>query len=168
MVLIKLFELTAEEFKNLYNLYFEAIRNYIYYRSGNKDLASDICQETFIKVWKKRTEINKENIKALLYKISRDEFVSWIRKEKSKKEYAEQSFKFQIEENNDDQKREVRKLKFEKLLKEMSEKQRVVLLMSKREGLTNKEISNYLEISLKAVEKRMTQALKFLKENINE
>ena len=35
-------------------------------------------------------------------------------------------------------------------------------------GLTNKEISNYLEISLKAVEKRMTQAIKFLKENINE
>ncbi len=50
----------------------------------------------------------------------------------------------------------------------MPEKQRVVLLMSKREGLTNKEISNYLEISLKAVEKRMTKALKFLKENINE
>ena len=104
----------------------------------------------------------------MLYKISRDEFVSWIRKEKLKKEYAEQSFKFQIEENNDNQNREIRKLKFEKLLKKMSEKQRVVLLMSKREGLTNKEISNYLEISLKAVEKRMTQALKFLKENINE
>ncbi len=50
----------------------------------------------------------------------------------------------------------------------MSEKQRAVILMSKREGLTNKEISNYLDISLKAVEKRMTQAIKFLKENINE
>ena len=160
--------MTAEEFKNLYNHYFESIRNYIFYLSGNKDLANDISQETFIKVWKKRSEIKKENIKALLYKISRDEFVSWIRKEKIKKEYVEQSFKFQIEENNDDQKKEVRKLKFEKLLKKMSEKQRVVLLMSKREGLTNKEISNYLEISLKAVEKRMTQALKFLKENINE
>ena len=160
--------MTAEEFKNLYNHYFDSIRNYIYYRSGNKDLASDICQETFIKVWKKRTEINKENIKALLYKISRDEFVSWIRKEKLKKVYAEQSFKFEIEENNDDLHKKIRKLKFEKLLKKMPEKQRVVILMSKREGLTNKEISNYLEISLKAVEKRMTKALNFLKENINE
>jgi len=160
--------LTAEEFKNLYNHYFESIRNYVFYRSGNKDLASDISQETFIKVWKKRSEINKENIKALLYKISRDEFVSWIRKEKLNKQYVQQLSKFETEDNNDDENKKTRKLKFEKLLKKMSEKQRVVLLMSKREGLTNKEISNYLEISLKAVEKRMTQALKFLKENINE
>ncbi len=160
--------MTAEEFKNLYNHYFESIRNYIFYRSGNKDLASDISQETFIKVWKKRSEINKENIKALLYKISRDEFVSWIRKEKLNKQYVQQLSKFETEDNNDDENKKIRKLKFEKLLKKMSEKQRVVLLMSKREGLTNKEISNYLEISLKSVEKRMTQALKFLKENINE
>ena len=160
--------MTAEEFKNLYNHYFESIRNYVFYRSGNKDLASDISQETFIKVWKKRSEINKENIKALLYKISRDEFVSWIRKEKLNKQYVQQLSKFETEDNNDDENKKTRKLKFEKLLKKMSEKQRVVLLMSKREGLTNKEISNYLEISLKSVEKRMTQALKFLKENINE
>ena len=160
--------MTAEEFKNLYNHYFDSIRNYIYYRSGNKDLASDVSQETFIKVWKKRSEIKNKNIKALLYKISRDEFVSWIRKEKLKKEYTEKSFKFEIEQNNDDLHKKIRKLKFEKLLKKMPEKQRVVILMSKREGLTNKEISNYLEISLKAVEKRMTKALNFLKENINE
>ena len=160
--------MTAEEFKNLYNHYFESIRNYIFYRSGNKDLASDISQETFIKVWKKRSEIKKENIKALLYKISRDEFISWIRKEKFNKQYAEQSSKFETEDNNDDQNKEIRKSKFEKLLKKMSEKQRAVILMSKREGLTNKEISNYLDISLKAVEKRMTQAIKFLKENIYE
>ena len=160
--------MTVEEFKNLYNQYFESIRNYIFYRSGNKDLATDISQETFIKVWKKRTEIKKENIKALLYKISRDEFISYIRKEKFKRQYVEDSLKFKIENNNDNQDEEIRKSKFEKLLKKMSEKQRAVILMSKREGLTNKEISNYLDISLKAVEKRMTQAIKFLKENINE
>jgi len=160
--------LTVEEFKTLYDIYFESIRNYIYYRSGKKDLASDISQETFIKVWKKRTEIKKENIKALLYKIARDEFISYVRKEKCERQYVEESFNFEIENNNDKQDEEIRKLKFENLLKKMSEKQRAVILMSKREGLTNKEISNYLEISLKAVEKRMTQAIKFLKKNINE
>ena len=160
--------MTVEEFKNLYNQYFESIRNYIYYRSGNKDLANDISQETFIKVWKKRTEINKEKIKALLYKIAGDEFINYLRKEKLKRQYVEDSLKFKIENNNDNQDEEIRKSKFEKLLKKMSEKQRAVILMSKREGLTNKEISNYLDISLKAVEKRMTQAIKFLKKNINE
>ena len=160
--------MTAKEFKNLYDLYFESIRNYIYYRSGNKDLANDISQETFIKVWKKRTEINKEKIKALLYKIAGDEFINYVRKEKLKRQYVEDSLKFKIENNNDNQDEEIRKIKFEKHLKKMSVKKRAVILMSKREGLTNKEISNYLEISLKAVEKRMTQAIKFLKENINE
>ena len=104
----------------------------------------------------------------MLYKIAGDEFINYVRKEKFKRKHIEESLKFKIENSNDNQDEEIRKLKFEKLLKKMSEKQRVVILMSKREGLTNKEISNYLEISLKAVEKRMTQAIKFLKENINE
>ncbi len=104
--------MTVEEFKNLYNQYFESIRNYIYYRSGNKDLANDISQETFIKVWKKRTEINKEKIKALLYKIAGDEFINYLRKEKLKRQYFEKYLKFKIENNNDNQDEEIRKSKF--------------------------------------------------------
>jgi RNA polymerase sigma-70 factor (ECF subfamily) len=45
----------------------------------------------------------------------------------------------------------------------MPENQRVVFLMSRMEDLTYREIAERLELSIKAVEKRMSLALKLLK-----
>ena len=71
--MIKLFELTAEEFKNLYNLYFEAIRNYIYYRSKNytleKSLSLGIAMGIMHVKSKKNAKINFKSIKNIINKI---------------------------------------------------------------------------------------------------
>ena len=48
----------------------------------------------------------------------------------------------------------------------MPEKQRTVFLMSRVEDLKYKEIAERLDLSQKAVEKRMSLALAFLKEKI--
>jgi RNA polymerase sigma-70 factor (ECF subfamily) len=48
----------------------------------------------------------------------------------------------------------------------MKEKQRVVFLMSRYDGLKYKEIADHLDISVKAVEKRMNQALDHLKKHL--
>ena len=69
-------------------------------------------------------------------------------------------------EYNDDQISEERRNKFNLALSKLNEKQRSVLLMKKIDGYTNKEIAVYLNISIKAVEKRMTQAIKNLKNQI--
>jgi RNA polymerase sigma-70 factor (ECF subfamily) len=68
--------LTKGEFKHIYDKYFDIIRNYLYYRSGNLELANDITQETFIKVWEKQFDYEEGKIKSLLYKIAGDNFVS--------------------------------------------------------------------------------------------
>ena len=50
-----------------------------------------------------------------------------------------------------------------KTLEEMPENYRVVFLMSRTEELKNSEIANLLGLSVKAVEKRMSKALRLLK-----
>lgn len=154
----------SEEFKSLYDKYFDSIRRYIYYRSGDKELSKDLAQETFMQIWKKKFKITDEGLKNLIYKIANQMFLNFI-KQKKNNENLLKNINFNVE-YNDDQISEERRNKFNLALSNLNEKQRSVLLMKKIDGYTNKEIAVYLNISIKAVEKRMTQAIKNLKNQI--
>ena len=161
--------MTAEAFKTIYDLYFDAIRSYVYYRSGNQQLSDDIAQDAFIKIWEKRNLLELENIKSLLYKIAGDAYKSHLRHQIIKRNYADQVFILQTSESDTgDENMQEMKNRFEKVLSKLNEKQRSVLLMNKMDGLTYKEIADRLELSVKAVEKRMHVAYKTLKTNLNE
>jgi|TARA_B100001093_G_scaffold181103_2_gene173908 RNA polymerase sigma-70 factor (ECF subfamily) len=156
--------LGSEEFKSLYDKYFDSIRRYIYYRSGDKELSNDLAQDTFMQIWKKKFKITDEGLKNLIYKIANQMFLNFI-KQKKNNENLLKNINFNVE-YNDDQISEERRNKFNLALSNLNEKQRSVLLMKKIDGYTNKEIAVYLNISIKAVEKRMTQAIKNLKNQI--
>ncbi|UCH13169.1 MAG: RNA polymerase sigma-70 factor, partial [Bacteroidales bacterium] len=60
------------------------------------------------------------------------------------------------------------KANYVKALSELSEKQRTVFLMARMEGLKYREIAERLNISIKAVEKRMSITLAYLKKALQE
>ena len=157
--------MTQEGFKNIFDGHFDSVRNYVYYRSGDPELATDIAQETFMKVWEKQLHTGSNHITALLFKIAGDLFVSCYRKQKVALNFKlnvkpevtggispEDQMRFQ--ELND---------RYNKALNELPEKQRIVFLMSRLDGLKYHEIAEKLGLSVKAVEKRMKNALAFLK-----
>jgi len=156
--------LKESEFKNLYDKYFDSIRRYIYYRCSDEALATDVAQDCFLKLWKKKDFLHQKNIKALLYKMATDEFINHWRRGKRKIEFAKEHFEVksaegEIETEDLTKYRE----KMQLILSGLGEKQRSVFLMNKMDGLTISEIANYLGLSIKAVEKRMTQAWKYIK-----
>jgi RNA polymerase sigma-70 factor (ECF subfamily) len=160
--------LTAKDFKMIYDTHFDDLRRYLIYRSGDQDLSGDIAQNVFMKVWTKKIEIASGNIKSLLFKMATDEFISHIRRKKVEKEYTESIDLRLIREpdNNDDLLE--KKVLFQKALNQLPEKQKTALLMNKMQGLTYKEIAEVLNLSQKAIEKRIGLALKALKQNLNQ
>jgi len=160
---LNLFFLTNSEFKHIYKQYGKTVRNYIYYRSGDEDIANDITQDTFIKLWKKKIQYDPDTIKGLLFKIASGSFLDHVRKEKFKTENIEH-LKFQLKETiNSDEDNEHYRLKCETALKVLTKKERTVFLMNRMEGMIYMEIAEYLDISVKTVEKRMSNAIKKLK-----
>ena len=160
--------MTAKDFKMIYDTHFDDLRRYLIFRSGDQDLSVDIAQNVFMKVWTKKIEIASGNIKSLLFKMATDEFISHIRRKKVEKEYIE-SVKFRLirePDNNDDLLE--KKVLFQKALNQLPEKQKTALLMNKMQGLTYKEIAEVLNLSQKAIEKRIGLALKALKQNLNQ
>jgi RNA polymerase sigma-70 factor (ECF subfamily) len=160
--------LTQEEFKNLFEMHFAGIRNYVFYRSGNTEVATDIAQEVFLKIWEKQNSIQPENVKGLLYKIAGDLFVSYYRKEKRSFDFFSH-FVYDHEDQSPEEIMAFEQLKgnYHKALEKLPEKQSTVFLMSRAENLKYAEIAEMLGISVKAVEKRMKSALNHLRIFLN-
>jgi RNA polymerase sigma-70 factor (family 1) len=161
--------LTRAEFKELFDSHFDAVRNYIWYRSGNPELASDVAQEAFLKLWEKRPYADKTRLKSLLFKMAGDIFISHYRKKS-----AELKFKMNttngFEQLTPEEVLHYTELKknYEKALAGMPENNRVVFLMNRMDNMKYKEIAEAIGIGVKAVEKRMSQALRFLKQEIKD
>ena len=159
--------MTREEFKNIFDNHFDGVRNYIYYRAGDRDLATDVAQETFLKLWEKVDEFETSNIKALLYKISGDILITNLRKHKVVKNYKARVISDELSESPADilHYKELMK-NYENALESLPEKQRTVFLLSRMDGLKYYEIADNVGISIKAVEKRMKNALEYLRKAV--
>ena len=159
--------MTEKEFKYCYDEFFDAIRSYIYYRSGDEELSSDLAQEVFLRLFEKDFEFIESKTKNLLYSIANQAFLMHLRRRKISDKHL-QSIEFRYETEDPQQQLQYTELKneYEKTLVEMPEGQRVVFLMSRLEELTYREIAERLDISVKAVEKRMSLALKELRNKL--
>ena len=161
--------MTREEFKNIFNTHFTDVRNYLYYRSGDQDLATDVAQETFIRLWEKNSEIVVDNLKALLYKIAGDILITQLRKRNVIMRYKARVVEEPFSESPHDLMRYNELVKnYEKALENLPEKQRTVFLLSRMDGMKYFEIAENLGLSVKAVEKRMKNALHFLRNAIGD
>ncbi len=151
----------------MFDKHFDAVRNYIWYRSGNPELASDVAQETFLKLWEKRPYSDKTKLKGLLFKMAGDIFVSTYRKQMTELRFKT-SLERRFESITPEETLNHNELKkrYETALNKMPENQRVVFLMNRMDKMKYREIAEVTGIGIKAVEKRMSQALKLLKQEI--
>lgn len=160
--------LNKAEFRQLFDRYFDTIRSFIFYRCGDAVSASDMAQDVFMKIWEKREQLSNDNLKSLLYKMANDLVISNYRKDTSRLDF-EQS----MSPEKDSPQSPEEELAFEELassyakaLEKMPETQRVVFLMSRNDEFKYSEIAACLDISVKAVEKRMSAALQFLRSKL--
>lgn len=148
----------------MFENHFANVRNFVFYRSGNADVATDIAQETFLKIWEKQDSIQPEKVKGLLFKIAGDLYISHYRKEKRSFNFFN-NYIFNNESQSPEEEMAFDQLKenYAKALEKMNEKQRTVFLLSRAENLKYTEIAELLGVSVKAVEKRMKLALEHLR-----
>jgi RNA polymerase sigma-70 factor (ECF subfamily) len=161
--------LNKEEFKLLFDNYFDSVRSYLVYRGAEKEQASDLAQDVFLKIWEKQMDIDIKTALRLLYKMARDMFISQYRRET-----LEMNYKASLDFDSADFSPEDH-LRYKELfsnytiaLAALSEKHRTVFLMSRMEGLKYHEIADRLQLSVKAVEKRMSIALAYIKQALHE
>ena len=152
-------------FQRLFMAYSKSLHNYIYYKSSNAALAEDIMQEAFLRLWKKCKQVHYDKAKSYLFTVANNLFLDEVKHQKV-------SLKFQLlrpprESTNIDAQFLLEEQEFyerlEGAIAKLPEAQRIVFLMNRIEKMKYKDIAELLDISVKAVEKRMSTALKTLR-----
>lgn len=159
-------------FKIVIEIYYNETYWYAKSLSRDEDLAKDLVQESFFKLWKKRDSVKEGTIiKGWLYMSVRNNFLDHVKKYKKETclfetTYAETLDHLIAREYEEDLKRKVEIV--EKEIEQLPNKCNQVFRLSKKEGLTNIEISEHLGISIKTVEGHLNKALKILREKLKE
>ncbi len=156
-------------FESVYNEHIESVRNYVYYKGGDLDQAEDIAQESFLKAWQNCKDVIFGKAKNYIITVAKRLLLNHFRDTK-----VELKFINQVGDKVNKQTPEYLsieeefKAKLEGAISNLNEKQREVFLMNRIDKMTFSEIAQTLDISVKAVEKRMSVALKTLKEEVQE
>ncbi|MEM8906840.1 MAG: RNA polymerase sigma-70 factor [Bacteroidota bacterium] len=154
-------------FRSLYDQYSDALRNFVYYRSGDNGFAEDVAQESFLRLWKNCVNVPYEKAKSFLYTVAHNLIL-----DRAKHHQVELKFRALPKQTTDTQHPEFLleeqefKAKLEQAINALPENQRVVFLMNRIDKMKYREIAQTLGLSQKAVEKRMHKALLFLRTTI--
>lgn len=154
-------------FKRIFDQFYDGVRNYIYYKTSDIDLAEDIVQDVFLKVWDKRHEVEEETVKSLLFVMAGNMIKNYYKHRQVTFHFANSSNREEHAEAADfDIQQKEFEIKLQQVLSSMPENSRVVFLMNRMDNLTYNDIAQRLGLSVKAVEKRMHEALRILKDQI--
>ncbi|WP_370227608.1 RNA polymerase sigma factor [Mesoflavibacter sp.] len=157
--------------QNLFKVFFKKhsknLHDFLYYKFGERLNPQDKVQDAFIKLWENCKKVPPNKAKSYVYTIANNLMLNEaahqkvvLKHQKNKpKEHSNESPEFLMEEN------QYRK-KLENAIANLTEAERVAFLMNRTEGKRFKEIAEILDISTKAVEKRIYGALKKLRKEI--
>jgi RNA polymerase sigma-70 factor (family 1) len=156
-------------FKYLVNAYHQKLCVYAATLCHDEDQAEDIVQNVFFRLWRNRQNLSiSRRFSSFLYRSVYNEFIDQFRQSRKvialeKKHIDELSIFLDEEEDMElDRLKELVNQEIEKLPRKCKK----VFLLSKKEGLSNIEIAEYLHISIKSVEAHISKAYKILKDRV--
>ena len=154
-------------YEQIYKEYISSLQNFLFYKFGNMENAEDIAQDSFIKLWERCRDISLSKAKSFLYTTAINMSLNIIKHEKvvlnykvnPKKSINNETPEYQmIEQEFYD--------KLQNTIASLTEKQREVFLLNRIEKMKYAEIAGLLNISVKAVEKRMHAVLIIMRNKI--
>ena len=156
-------------FNTLYKEYSGRLYRFALGYLKSEEEAEELVQEVFTKIWEKRANLKEElSFKSFLFTIA----FNIIRKHFRTKVYLSEYFKTGKSDDIDMQTSQ--KITYDSLYHYISElvnrlpnRRKEIFIKSRFEGHSVKEIAEELQISHKTVENQLTDALKFIRTNLN-
>jgi len=131
--------------------------------------AEEIVQEVFMKIWDNRLELSEQkSLESYLFTIARNGILNTIRKSKSEQAYLSYA-KINPGKNvllDDELNFNELEKAYHAAIEQLSPRRKEIFLLSREDSLSNAEIAQKMNISVKTVENQMTTALSEIRKNL--
>lgn len=146
--------------------FYSALCTYSKMVVSRSDVAEDIVQELFCKIWNKKESFNvSTSLKAYLYRSVYNNSIEFLRTEKLENNYKEFNVYDMSIDSNSETKEDLLSA-LNNAINELPEKRREVFKLRKLEKLSHAEIAERLDISPKTVETHIHRASLELKDKL--
>jgi len=161
-----------EVFGQLFKAHFKPLRKYAFTFVQEQQLAEDIVQTIFYKLWARIEVLNfSDSVAAYLYRAVYNESLNALKHNKVKRVYHSW-FHRTMDKSTDNAHKKLHHEELEKRLhraiSELPQQCRTIFQLSRFEDLRYQDISQRLGISPKTVENQMSKALKILRARLIE
>lgn len=158
-------------FEQVFRLYYSSLCLYSYGITGNKDVAEEIIQELFYKIWKERDTLQiLHSLKSYLYGAVRNQSLRYCEQHAVRERHRQHVMATHKEypDNTPHEEMEYRELEeiINRALSKLPERRRIIFRMHRIEGLKYKEIADKLSLSVKTIEAEMTKTYQLLRKEI--
>jgi len=154
--------MTVKEYNKSVDLYADNVFRFLLKNTNDEEKAKDMVQDCYEKLWIKIDSVSFSKVKSYLFSTAYHKFIDEIRKEKSKDQYIS-NYKGDMQFT--DQYSDMNEI-LHKLVLQLPENQRSVILLRDYEGYSYNEIAEILDLSESQVKVYIYRGRMFLKERI--
>lgn len=158
----------AAAFEALFRTYADRLCAFVDQHVNAPEVAEEIVQDLFFEIWHGRQQWQPQtNVCAYLYKAARNKALDYLDHQRVVEAWKQQAGLDEVDalpapEENLRQKELTRAV--QDAIDRLPERQRLVLILNRRHGLTYAEVAETLDISIHTVETHMGRAFKKLRQ----
>lgn len=159
-------------FRELFHYYTSRLHPFIFSIVNSELLTEEIIQEVFLKLWVNRHEVaEKENPSAWLFTVASNHALTFLRKKSVERKYIEHAKLLMTQglSANPVEDRLITREEqsiVEAAIRELTPQQQLVFTLSRKEGLSHKEIAEKLGISQNTVKNHLVTAIKLISQKV--
>ncbi len=160
-----------EAFRLLFEHYQPILFRQVNYQAGEPDLAHDIVQQTFVKVWEHRRSLYPDkSFLSYIFRISRNLLLDNFKHQNIRKR-IDKALPSPAKSEFDDPAEALELTLLEEKIKtiinsDLPPRCREIFLLSRFEGKSNREIAGILQLSVRTIEHQINYALKVMRRKI--
>ncbi|SEM72577.1 RNA polymerase sigma-70 factor, ECF subfamily [bacterium A37T11] len=157
-------------YAEIYHRYKYVLQSHAYKKLGDFEEAKDVLQEVFTTLWTKRESLLiTSNLSGYLYNAVRNHIFNLLAHKKVSTKYLESLQNYLNEGHNDTENHIIEHEFAEEINREIDAlpaRMREIFILSRKKGLSHKEIADQLQLSEQTVSKQVSNALTILRKKL--